>query len=351
MPRLRQKNSQLRRKTDQGDESSKAPPIVHEVLRSAGRPLDAATRSFFEPRFQTDFSHVRVHADGRAAESTQAVNAVAYTVGHNLVFGQGRYAPHDQAGRRLLAHELTHVVQQRQAASAVSRDLAIGSASSSLEREADQRADEIMAGPTSSGPSLSATSGPPLQVQRSADPPKPDAGTKCAKSDLGSISVVSGSLIGDASAAGMSVEFKLTPGSDKCKCSEYRWLQVADIIPGKWQGRDDSYVDPFPNDDVKPYFWTDAEEKGSPNKFTDPPKLKRSRSTDEGKRILNKFETANVCIQAGQKDKVVGVVNWSYEFDTDQTKDIKNGPAKADTPSAFWKGTVAKDFPDYSFED
>ena len=89
-----------------------APAIVHEVLRSPGQPLDAATRTFFEPRFGRDFSQVRVHAGAAAEQSARDVNAHAYTVGHNIVFGAGRFAPGTNEGRRLIAHELTHVMQQ-----------------------------------------------------------------------------------------------------------------------------------------------------------------------------------------------------------------------------------------------
>src|SRR5829696_1432992 len=89
-----------------------APAIVHEVLRSSGQPLDPATRGFMEPRFDHDFSQVRVHADAKAAESASAVKALAYTVGRDVVFGAGRYAPGTTEGDRLLAHELTHVAQQ-----------------------------------------------------------------------------------------------------------------------------------------------------------------------------------------------------------------------------------------------
>lgn len=92
--------------------SSNVPPIVHEVLRSPGRPLDASTRAFMEPRFGYDFSRVRVHADARAAESARSMNALAYTVGRDLVFGSDLYAPQTD-GRRLLAHELVHVMQQQ----------------------------------------------------------------------------------------------------------------------------------------------------------------------------------------------------------------------------------------------
>jgi hypothetical protein len=89
-----------------------APPIVHNVLRSPGQPLDAATRAFMEPRFGHDFSGVRVHTDARAAESASAVGARAYTAGRDVVFGAGEFAPGSGAGQKLLGHELAHVVQQ-----------------------------------------------------------------------------------------------------------------------------------------------------------------------------------------------------------------------------------------------
>ncbi len=89
------------------------PPIVHDVLNSPGQSLDAGARAFMEPRFGHDFSGVRVHTDARAAEFARSVNALAYTVGRNVIFGTGQYAPETGEGRKLLAHELTHVVQQR----------------------------------------------------------------------------------------------------------------------------------------------------------------------------------------------------------------------------------------------
>ncbi|HWF08934.1 MAG TPA: DUF4157 domain-containing protein [Bryobacteraceae bacterium] len=90
---------------------SEVPPIVHEVLRSPGQPLDAKTRAFMEPRFGHDFGHVRVHTDAKAAESARAVHALAYTVGHNVVF-DAAHSPETIGSRRLLGHELAHVVQQ-----------------------------------------------------------------------------------------------------------------------------------------------------------------------------------------------------------------------------------------------
>jgi Domain of unknown function (DUF4157) len=88
------------------------PSIVPEVLRSTGQPLDRGTRDVMEARFGHDFSRVRVHTDRRAEESARAVDAVAYTVGNDIAFDTGRYAPGTQQGQYLLAHELTHVAQQ-----------------------------------------------------------------------------------------------------------------------------------------------------------------------------------------------------------------------------------------------
>ena len=105
------KKQTLQRKEGSGAESVGVPPIVREVLRSPGQPLDPVTRSYLEPRFGRDFSHVRVHVDTRAAESAQAVNALAYTVGRNVVFGAGQYQPQAMAGKALMAHELTNLIR------------------------------------------------------------------------------------------------------------------------------------------------------------------------------------------------------------------------------------------------
>lgn len=117
---------------------NEAPRAVHDVLRSPGRPLDADTRSTMERRLGTDLSHVRVHTDERAAASARAVNALAYTVGKSIVFGRGRYAPTDAEGRRLLAHELVHTVQQNRGGSGSIGDrLMVGSPDTGAEQEAD----------------------------------------------------------------------------------------------------------------------------------------------------------------------------------------------------------------------
>lgn len=119
------------------------PPIVHDVLRSPGQPLDAGARSFMESRFGHDFSGVRVHTGGRAAESARSVNALAYTVGRDIVFGSGQYAPSTMAGKMLLAHELTHTVQQGQKKQLFTKEIEIALPDDRYEREANHLATHV----------------------------------------------------------------------------------------------------------------------------------------------------------------------------------------------------------------
>jgi hypothetical protein len=107
-------NERLQTKRADASDSgrSSAPPIVQEVLNSPGHPLDSATRAFMEPRFGHSFGHVRVHTDEKAEDSADALGALAYTVGRDVVFGAGQYTISSNGGRKLIAHELTHVVQQ-----------------------------------------------------------------------------------------------------------------------------------------------------------------------------------------------------------------------------------------------
>lgn len=129
-----------------GPARGQAPPIVHEALHSVGQPLDADTRNFMESRFSHDFSNVRVHTDSRAAQSATAVNAMAYTVGQDIVFGSGQYSPKTMTGRRVLAHELTHTLQQRGATAGSTSGLAITDPGSSAEKEASHAENSIERG-------------------------------------------------------------------------------------------------------------------------------------------------------------------------------------------------------------
>ena len=106
-------HAQMNSAAPSGVSFTDAPTSVHEVLSSPGHPLDARTRAFMEPRFGHDFGDVRVHADPPAGDSARALEARAYTAGPHIVFGIGQFAPATPSGRRLLAHELTHVMQLR----------------------------------------------------------------------------------------------------------------------------------------------------------------------------------------------------------------------------------------------
>jgi len=138
----------------QGNLSSHSPrregnvgaPGVQRALSSESHSLNATSRNLMESRFGHDFSHVRVHHGRESAASAKDVGALAYTVGADVVFGAGQYAPETDAGRHLLAHELAHVVQQG-AAPGQSINLArVSSESSTAESEADAAADAVLAG-------------------------------------------------------------------------------------------------------------------------------------------------------------------------------------------------------------
>jgi hypothetical protein len=103
---------QRKEQSTHADAPATVPPLVHQALNSSGQPLDESTRAFMESRFGLDFSHVRVHTSSAAVDTAESINAKAFTVGPNIAFGAGQYAPESREGRQLLAHELTHVVQQ-----------------------------------------------------------------------------------------------------------------------------------------------------------------------------------------------------------------------------------------------
>ena len=136
------KGAFLQRRAANETEPTEVPPIVYDVLRSPGQPLDPDVRLKMEEGFGTDFGHVRVHTDERAAASARAVNALAYTVGRDVVFGTNQCAPETVIGQRLIAHELAHVVQQQRGGAGMPSP----SRHSLLEQDADQAADKAIRG-------------------------------------------------------------------------------------------------------------------------------------------------------------------------------------------------------------
>jgi hypothetical protein len=147
------KRSPVRRATPRREGATAAK--VKEPLRSPGRPLPAGPRAAMESRFGHDFSRIRIHDDSAAASASEAMNARAYTVGDDLVFGAGEFAPERPGGAHLLAHELAHAVQHEEAG-AVDADR-LDASGDAPEREAADAADAVLTG---SRPRLSHASQP-----------------------------------------------------------------------------------------------------------------------------------------------------------------------------------------------
>ena len=166
-----------RRVFDTQNAATEVPSAVHDVLSTAGQPLDQTTRAFMETRFNLDFGNVRIHNNNQAEESAKSVNAKAYTVGNSIVFGAGQYSPESYNGRHLIAHELTHVNQQSlffTSPSVLRRSPSVGSRVthprgsrslySSINAEFDGRSFAVKSGGATLM-NVSATSGKPVTVR------------------------------------------------------------------------------------------------------------------------------------------------------------------------------------------
>ncbi len=144
-----EREAALQRSATDRDSPAAVPPIVDQVLRSSGQPLDATTRAFMESRFGHDFSQVRVHTDAQAARSARAVGALAYTVGSDIAFAEGHFNPDSAPGSFLLAHELVHTLQQQRSTSRPPSgnigQLLIGDPNDRSEAEADAFAEQALA--------------------------------------------------------------------------------------------------------------------------------------------------------------------------------------------------------------
>jgi Domain of unknown function (DUF4157) len=148
---------------------------VHDVVSSGGRPLEPDVRTDMEGRLGHDFGDVRVHDDAAAHSSAQSVNAHAYTVGSNVVFQRDRYDPSSDSGRTMLAHELTHVVQQRSGpvdGTPTSGGIRVSDPSDRFEREAAANAERVMSAPAPAQPAAP-SSAPAAAVQREVDEAPP----------------------------------------------------------------------------------------------------------------------------------------------------------------------------------
>jgi hypothetical protein len=213
--------------------------------------LPAETQAFFEPRFSTDFSSVRIHDGTAAAASAETVNAAAYTSGDSIVFGSGRYSPHTHRGRHLLAHELTHVVQQRGETGIAAQSLARRRASDG-QGEQGQRPDEPALNGTSRGANdlsgrwtaadRSSNSAPGATIQRqradsSAGEGGPAGSTETAQpARLGEMASGSGKAIADATEAGWRQVRNLDATTLATANVDQRMTMLGQLIQAYWTG-------------------------------------------------------------------------------------------------------------------
>lgn len=162
--------------------SEKIPQIVNDVIHSPGEQLDSEARAFFEPRFNHDFSQVRLHTDAKAGMSAKMVNALAYTVGNNIVLGSEQYAPSTSQGRWLIGHELTHVLQQQSGIST------INSPETKQQNPIHENNTEIFTKQEKTDSSFNSKTTnlkpAPVYIQRAIDISKPDSSLKSKNTEL-----------------------------------------------------------------------------------------------------------------------------------------------------------------------
>jgi len=362
-----------------------APSSVHRVLASPGRPLDAETRAFMEPRFGHSFADVRVHADSAAADSAREVGAHAYAVGRHVVFGGGAYAPATEAGRRLLAHELAHVVQQRGPGSpALSPPLEVGPSNASEEREARAAAEAVTRG-APAGPI--APSAPALRRQERPLPPPHPAGDTTRQSPANGVAIRGGTLAWTLAYRGivtsdtargedvlMSASYTLAPGAAPA-CRTVTFFQTVVSTAGGLP--DTSHLLPRRDPasgasadvlerETEPYFGAGpavggglapepmtggrtfalaGSGRGATATFEDRPMRGQLDVPPAG--LRRSFETAVICVDTGE---LLGSVRWGYTKGYDGAialtgatpADVSASGASAaaeDVRTAFYTGT------------
>jgi hypothetical protein len=331
-----------------------APAVVHEVLRAPGQPLDTSTRAFFEPRLRHDFSRVRVHADEEASESARSVGALAYTSGHHIVFRAGQYAPGGSFGRRLLAHELAHVVQQ------TGRHPGVAPTNVLQRAPTISVVDENFIGPLTGTERRAAVSN----------------AITCCDNHLGSLHalpqfshasrsriVAAGSV--EATGVGAAIHFiaegTQPPAGDKCHCDDYRIIQVLETThPAPGRGGN-SYVD---NNGTNTPFYSDVflggrgehaipagyPDAGERLKTTESIYDRPYRSTaDLGGRSLSWMaESCVACVKNAEPDRVLGCVTYGFTRNFDAARGdfgpvIGVGPGTRAAPSAHFVNTLRSD--------
>ncbi len=353
------RKKRLQRKSNQPSSSnshqSEVPPIVHEVLRSPGQPLDRETRAFMEPRFGHDFSNIRVHSDARAAESARAINAHAYTMNQDIVFGTGRYEPERAAGMELLAHELAHSVQQHRATGMPAlKKIALGAPDSVEEREATL-AGQVLGMRAASR----AATAPCVQRKTWDDLPVYEERPEI-KAGPGKWEIHQTNTNGSATTAySSSVSIKFHPNPAKVNCDEVSFVQnvrtidpatkIANEPRANFQNRMTGTGWTIDRVDKRQYGWYGYNNDGKPSGLVTPGKsptpLTSAEMTDGPNwnvpNLIWDFEACAICKAGREVNQVYGCLTWG--FDADASFKVTSHPTEElSAPSAEFAEAIKK---------
>jgi Domain of unknown function (DUF4157) len=343
-----------------------APPIVHEVLRSSGQPLDAQTRDFMELRFGHDFSSVRIHADDQSAAAARSLSARAFTVGRNIMFGAREYQPETTTGRQLLAHELTHVVQQAATAAQIQRAPAISILdASSKEKETATQKKAAASCPIKCGGSQVGTlhAMPLFHHIYDIDPEKSKI-VKQGDSDFEK-----------ATGIGSALHFVTSKKDAGCGCTDFKIIQVVESTHQGGEPRGHSIVDinpkevadfkkQHPNDPITPYYGDWARNrhgraaneipKGYPDagatvksdhSIYDRPSRNPDTDLKDHADLSWEAEARVACLRKGKPDIILGgvIYGFSREFDSGYKPIQPEPPRCVAEPTKHFTDTLSKD--------
>lgn len=349
-----------------GASTASAGDLVNQALQGPGQAIDPETRAYMEPRLGHDFSGVRLHTGSQAAASAGAMQANAYTVGRDIVFATGRYAPGSQTGKRLLAHELSHVVQQDTGGTPTTMFArAVSHPSDATEREAVAAADTVVAG-GSYHPTLSADAA--LQGDL--------GGGAIAGIVGGAVAGAVGLGLGIAALAGAfgsrrfsitqtntdgtpyssDVNITFTPGSSM-HCDEIAFVQSVKYVDAAKKQN----LNPLKNyndrmtaanwtvDRAEPrqYGWYGYNNNGRPSGTVSPGKaptpVTPATMHDIPRNDLSScamdFETCAICRSGTDVNTVYGCLHWGFDVDA-ANKLTSHKPVEAAAPSAEFADTI-----------
>ena len=304
----------IQRSTEQANgQMNTAPASVNQVLAGSGKPLEPVLQQDMEQRFGHDFSQVRIHTGSAAEKSAQDVSARAYTVGQNVVFGANQFAPRSTEGRRLLAHELTHVIQQGRADSTIVPEEDLETGDSTLQKHEAISADKTV-GNTSRQATPKLSSG--LRLQREACP--------CCAS---SISIDNISRIDNARQMGHSFDAMLDlqyPASGPEGSCTLEWWEKTNV-PAIRGHTPNTWTDMYALAPTSPTFnpWRNRSEScgaSLPVTINDPPALGRGR----GRTVTRTLEF-RIVINSMPASSESGCTDPSQEITAKQILTMVNG--------------------------